>query len=100
MVYLIGGLIALGGFWFWIRGTWYAALIAALFLGGFHYVWYQDPHMTPTAFAAVVCFVVPWVPLALRLVVQQMTAATAPEPRPQAQAGSALLSLRSSQDRD
>jgi len=99
VVYLIGGLIALGGFWFWIRGTWYAALIAALFLGGFHYVWYQDPHMTPTAFAAVVCFVVPWVPLALRLVVQQMNAVTDRAPLSQAPTGS-VLSLRSSQDRD
>lgn len=59
MAYMIGGLAGIVWLWFWIRGNWFAALLAALALG---WVPLFD-HDAKDWALWLVCLVAPWAPI-------------------------------------
>lgn len=60
MAYVVGGLAGILWLWFWIRGNWFAALLAALALGWFPLVDDQWRNEWQLCLAFIV---VPWVPM-------------------------------------
>lgn len=78
LAYVFGALFGLVWLWFWIKGHWFAALIAALALGA---AWFVLPewHAYPVWWMTLICFVAPWVPMmarpALRRVSNDLNAA-------------------------
>lgn len=63
MVYLFGGLVGVVWLWFWLRGHWFAALLAALVLGSALVV-LPSPGNHPVWWMTLVCLLGPWVPMA------------------------------------
>ena len=63
MAYLIGVLFGIVWLWFWLRGNWFAALVGALPLALAWFVLSQDPPGHVPAWVALVCLIVPWVPM-------------------------------------
>jgi hypothetical protein len=65
MLYLTVGLAGLVWLYFWLTGNWFAAVVAALVLGGF---WFMIPPagFYPAWWATALCFAGPWIPLVIR----------------------------------
>ncbi len=62
MVYPAGIVLGVVWLWFWLRGNWFAALLAALALGWFPLVDVQWRNEWQLCLA---CLVVPWLPMML-----------------------------------
>lgn len=62
MAYLVGGLIGLGGLYWWIRGYWFPALVLAIVLAT-ALVALPSPGMQPAWWMTLICLIGPWLPM-------------------------------------
>lgn len=69
MAYIAGGLVGIVWLWFWIRGHWFAATLAALALGWFPLVDVQWRNEWQLCLA---CLAVPWLPMLILPAVRRL----------------------------
>jgi UDP-N-acetylmuramyl pentapeptide phosphotransferase/UDP-N-acetylglucosamine-1-phosphate transferase len=75
MAYIVGGIAGIVWFWFWIRGNWFAALLAAVGTGWIPLIddkWRNEWQL------CLAVLVVPWVPIFVYAVIRGLKHPTQP----------------------
>lgn len=62
MAYIIGAALGSVWLWFWLRGNWFAAVIAFIALGWYPFI--IDYSWIVAWRVVATCFLLPWVPVA------------------------------------